>query len=329
MASRIIIIVVVLVLLLGAAAAAAFFLLGMPQNPPVAGGQQGNQPEQQEEEEEAGVPVIIAAIDIPANTVITDTETLLAEQEIPESEFEANSGQYLTSMLSVEDQLLTRSVNAGRPILRNDLVTPGLSRQIPPSDDEDEPDPKAYPLQVDNLSGVADQLTPGDSVDVVATYGIDQYIAVTEDRIETVTFYTTKTVIQQAEVLRIIRPATGEPTEEGAAETTPGADVQPPPSDEPQLDEQGRPVPPGQEQAGATNITQGQWTVVLAVTDQEAEVLEYTTNELIASQFALTLRSADDDEIEDTLGATLNILYNEFDVPVPGPAGVLFDFPDQ
>jgi pilus assembly protein CpaB len=323
MASRIIIIVVVLVLLLAAAGGAAFFLLG-GQQPGETGGQGGQQ--QEEPEEEPGVPVIIAAIDIPANTVITDTETLLTEQEIPESDFEDNSSQYLTSMLEIEDKLLTRSVNAGRPILRNDLITPGLSRQIPPADDEDEPAPKAYPLEVDNLSGVADQITPGDFVDVIATYGLEQYIAVTEDRIETSTFYTTKTVVQQAEVLRIIRPASGAPSEEGA-ETAPGADVQPPP-EEPQVDEQGRPIPPN-EAAGAGNITQGTWTIILAVSNQEAEVLQYTRNELLASEYALALRSADDDEIEDTLGVTLNILYRDFDVPVPGPAGVLFDFPDQ
>jgi pilus assembly protein CpaB len=302
----IIIVVVGFIVLLLAAAGGAFFLL---QQGGV--GSIGEQP-QPTATEEPSVSVIAAAIDIEANSIITDTETALTELSIRESQFDPN--RYITNPLDVRGKQVIRQINANEVIQPSDLIEPGLSQQIPPADEEDEPAPKAYPLEVDALAGVADQLVPGDFVDVVTTYSVEQYIQVTPGRIETQTYRTTKTVIQRAEVLRIVRPP--RPEDESAEDASaPGEDVE--------VDERGRPVQPGQGEGGPSTITQGNWIVVLAVTNQEAEVLEYTQN--VESDTTLVLRGSDDEEIEDTLGATLSILFGEFDVPIPGPGGVLFD----
>jgi pilus assembly protein CpaB len=264
--------------------------------------------------EEPSVSVIAAAIDIEANSIITDTETALTELSIRESQYSPDA--YITNPLDVQGKQVVRQINANSVIRPNDLIEPGLSQQIPPADEEDEPDPKAYPLEIDALSGVADQLVPGDFVDIITTYAIEQYIQVTPDRIETQIYHTTKTVIQRAEVLRIVRPPRQEGEGEGQQGAQPGADVQP--------EAGGAAAQPEQEGGGPTTITPGTWIVVLALTDQEAEVLEYTQN-VEGTDTTLVLRGSDDEEIEDTLGATLSILYGEFDVPIPGPGGVLFD----
>jgi pilus assembly protein CpaB len=268
---------------------------------------------------EPDVPVVVALIDIPAGTVITDTASLVEVELLSVNEFRSLENP-ATNVQDVRDKLLLRDVNAGVPISINNLADPGLSQRIPPPDEPDEARPKAYPVQVDSLSGVADQIIEGDFVDVIGTYGLEVYVQVTETRIETVTFYTTKTIVQRAQVLRILRPAR-QTTEEGEEEAPPpGADTQPQGPQTPQVDEEGRPIP-REPEAGAANVTPGQWVVVLAVTNQEAEALEYTTNEQVNSNIALVLRATGDEEIEQTSGVTLNILYDEFDVPPPGPGG--------
>ncbi len=325
MGRRIVVILVILIILLAVGGAAALLVLNPEALESVGGGQPTPEPT-----EEPSVSVIIAAIDIDAGTVITDTATYLDTQPIPESDYNNRSSEFLTSVQDVQNMLLTTDLAAGRPILASNLTIPGLSQRVPEADDPDEPRPKAYPLEVNSLTGVADQIQEGDFVDVVATYPIDRFVQITETRIEPVTFYSTKTIVQRAEVLRVVRPPVDAPSEEDAP--APGEDVQQPEQGaEPQVDEAGRPIRPTQAQTGeggAATITPGTWIVVLAVTAQEAEALEYSdrVTQLVdpftgesEADIALILRGADDDEDETTLGATLQILYSDFDVPVPGP----------
>jgi pilus assembly protein CpaB len=265
------------------------------------------------------VEVVGARIDIPADTVITDTAELLQRVEITEDEFEAGANDYIRNIADVRGQITLLSIPAEAPILRRNLAEPGLSQSIPESDDFFEARPKAYPLQVNSLSGVADQIVEGDEVDVVATFAIEQYVQVNENRIETRTYFSTKTLIQRAEVLRIIRPGRtpSEEGEEGGPE--PGGDVAPEGEGGPQVDESGRPINQG---AGDPTLRTGNWVLILALTNQEVEVLEYTRR--VDSTITLALRGRDDEDIEDTLGATIGILFTEFDLPIPGPTGPLF-----
>src|SRR5689334_16945177 len=86
-----------LFLLLGlviAAAAAVFLLILLPQftNPATPNGGVLTAPTQ-----ERTRPVVVARIDIPANTVLTDT-SLLATTNIPESQYNANPNQFFTDI---------------------------------------------------------------------------------------------------------------------------------------------------------------------------------------------------------------------------------------
>lgn len=252
--------------------------------------------------EDPGIVVVVARVDIPANTLIDDRETLLDERTIPTNAF---SPQYLTNMADVEGRLAINVIRAGDPIRRSDLTTPGLSQQIPTAE-PDRPRPKAFSLQVDSLSGVADQIRPGDFVDVVATFSVPRrltYPIGTDDqgRVQyehfTEIFQSTKTIVQQVQVIRVLRPRVD-------AEGTPAAQPQPTPATS----------EPGQ--AGDT-ITEGVWLLVLAVNNQEAELINFARNTNAA--ITLVLRGTGDVDFEQTIGASLDLLVGEFGLPLPQP----------
>jgi pilus assembly protein CpaB len=322
-----------LILLLGVliAAAAALFLYVFLQRPPTA-------------EEIPNIPptepprkqIVVARIDIPSNSVLTDTETFLDIGEISEAEFNARPRDYFTNVGELQGKVTLRDISAAAPIFQSDVQEAGLSLQIPPAA-PNEARPKAFPLRVENLSGVADQITPGDFVDVIASFrftrtflrpGFDEQgqILIKE---ETVTdLLSTKTLVQNVQVLKVIRPPVAP---EGTP--TPGG---PPPAEEgpPQTDESGQQVQPGQEgQAGQPGQpvgdvqTPGTWILVLAVTDQEAEIIKFSREQNNA--ITLVLRGRGDTATETTIGATIDLLVSQYGLPVPDPAAPAFFAPNE
>ncbi len=261
---------------------------------------------------EPRVDVIVAQVDIPANTLITD-QGLLGTREIAQSEFDS---RYFTNVNDVLGQLAVSNIRADEFITSSDITEPGLSQQIPTAE-PDLPRPKAYAFNTDSVAGVADQIKPGDFVDVVVTFSMPRRISyptsrdvddqgqVTIQREVIEEFIpSTKTIIQQGQVLRIVRPGTPE-------EGTPGPEGEE--ITEPEVDESGRVVSSGAGQ-GST-ITPGSWLLVLAINDQEAELLEFALN--TESDISLVLRGAGDTDFEPTIGATYDLLVSEFGVPAP------------
>jgi pilus assembly protein CpaB len=174
---------------------------------------------------------------------------------------------------------------------------------------------------------VADQLKPGDFVDVVATFNVNRrqiFPTGTELRdvggvqvpelireITDPTFQTTKTLLQRAQVLRVIKPSVaveGEPTPEAGAPPQSGS--------LPQVDESGQPITPGVEGSGApSTLTSGIWTLVLAVNNQEIELMEFAL--AADARIVLVLRGAGDTTFEPTIGVTYDLLVSEFGLPLP------------
>jgi pilus assembly protein CpaB len=294
-------------------ALALLFFLQTPTTPPAAVAPPTAVPLRQ---------VVAARSDIPNNTVISDTETFLTLQEIPEPEYNAAPNTYYTSVGEVTNKLSLRQINATE-IIRRDMVTePGLSQQIPPADAPDQPRPKAYPIQVNNLTGVADQVTQGDFVDLVMTFEVQRTVirpsltldaetGVTQVTIieEPFTGRTTKTLVQNAQVLQVVKPAPvegeGTPTPEGGA-----------PAGPPATGPDGQPIASGSAASGGT-ITPGTWTLVLALTDQESEIVEFARNTGVP--VTLVLRGRGDTAVETTSGATFDILVQQFGLPLPAP----------
>lgn len=264
------------------------------------------------------VEAVRARVDIPANTVITDSVTLLEVITIPQSEFD--SDENFSTVGQIEGQLTVRPFRANELIVKSGLVEPGLSQQIPTAEPDRASD-KAYPLVVNNLTGVADQVKPGDFVDVVATFLVprpvstlteSQTVPGADDTVDQTVgnvladqpLRSTKTIVQRAQVLRVIRPPVStEPTPEGEIEAPP-------------VDDTGQPIQPADTVAGGV-ITPGTWTLVLAINDQEAELLEFAIS--AEARVVLVLRGAGDGAFEPTIGATLDLLIDEFGLPLPQP----------
>ena len=62
-------------------------------------------------------------------------------------------------------------------------------------------------------------------------------------------------------------------------------------------------------------VTQGVWTLLLAVNDQEVELLEFSLS--TDARMVLVLRGAGDSGFEPTSGVTLDLLVAEFGLPLP------------
>lgn len=303
-----------LILVLGllfavAAAIALLFVLQQPTSPQPISAEPTPIPKRK---------IVVARIDIPNNTVLTDTETFLSTNEVPETEFRAD--QHFTSINELQNKVTINAITAAEPIRKPDVIDAGLSLQIPPAQ-PNQPRPKAIPFQVDNLSGVADLIKPNDFVDVLVSFkvsltvlrpGVNEQgeIIIREEQVADQ--QTTKTLLQNVQVLKILKPAqppAGTPTPGG-----PSGARQPTEVDE-SGQRAGTPAPGG---PGAANtFTPGQWLLILAMTDQQAEVLKFALDQTAA--ITLVLRGRGDTANEQTTGATLDLLVSQYGLPLPRP----------
>ncbi|MCX7860618.1 MAG: SAF domain-containing protein [Chloroflexus sp.] len=277
------------------------------------------------------VNLVQARVDLDANTLLNDP-SLLEVVSIPITEFDEKSE--FSNINDVLGKSLINPVVAGQPIRRDNVRDPGLSQRIPTAE-PGQPKLKAYPILVDNLSGVANQVAVNDFVDVIATFSVERQIVrpspleqvITIGGAERVvrpyeygenqTFFTTKTIVNRAQVLQILRPAVTPTEGEGTngATTSGGSQATAGP---PAVDASGQPV--NQTVGGTTSantLTEGSWVLVLALTDQEIELIEFAIQS--NARIVLALRSADDTEIETTSGVTLDLLVREFGLPLPQP----------
>ena len=105
---------------------------------------------------EPDVPVVVASVDIPAGTVISNTEQLEL-RAIPAPEFNANRNSYLVNISDAINKLTISDIAAGDQVRKDNLTDPGLSQQIPPAEEGRARD-KAIAFKVDALIAVADQI---------------------------------------------------------------------------------------------------------------------------------------------------------------------------
>lgn len=262
--------------------------------------------------------VVVARIDIPANTVLTDTESYLKTQDIKETDYNANPKNFFTAISEVQGKLVLRSITADLPVRAADVTDAGLSFRIP-APQQGQPQLKAYPLAVNNLTGVADQIKPGDYVDVLSSFNIAQVfvrpgvndLGTPIAKEQELTSQATKTLVQSVQVLQILKPR-----QEAAGTPTPGRAPTPGPA---KVDSEGKPVQEGAAvgpDAGSPDtFVPGTWVLILAISDQQAEVLEYARQK--GTGITLVLRGRGDTAVENTFGATLDLLISRFGVPIP------------
>ncbi len=277
--------------------------------------------------------VVAARIDIPANTVLTDTESYLILDEIPEPEYTAAPKTYFTGVEEMQNKVTLRAIKAANVLRAEDVTEAGLSVQIPAAQ-PNQPRPKAVAFQVSNLTGVADLIKPGDYVDLIASFDIPRTILVPSVTLDPTTgreiinisgvdlkpIRSTKALVQNVQVLKILKPpvdiiGTPTPAPAGGGDTT-GAPA------EPQTDQTGQPVTDGQQPGGTgggggTTIPQGSWTLILAVTDEQAEIIRFTMEQ--SKGYMLVLRGRGDSSTEQTIGVTLDLLISQYGLPLPEP----------
>ncbi len=310
----VLILLIGLILIVGAVAALLFLQPGLIPGLGLA-------PEPTLQPEPTPVPevdLVRARVDLPSGTVISDTVTVLEVVSVLQTEFD--SERNFSSLNEVEGLLTTRPFRANEPLVRSALTEPGLSQQIPPLE-ANRPRDKAYPMVVDSLSGVADQIKPGDFVDIIATFNVvrpvvniipgqpsgDPNVADTppQPSLSEQSFSVAKTIVQQVQVLKILRPAVDPAATPAEGEAS-----------EPQVDEQGR-VIEGPTPIPGSTLPQGQWALVVAVNDQEVELIEFAV--AAQARIVMVLRGAGDTAYEPTLGVTLDLLVSEFGMPLPRP----------
>ncbi len=316
--SNSLLIILAIFLLLGAAAVGYFMFLGSSAGaspfsaakaPPTVA------PPQQ---------IVQAVVDIKTGTVISTTNDLLKMTEISGEDFARNPKAYFTTLEDVKGQKALQDLAGGKPILRTAVGPAGLADRIPP------PVPgrealHAFPIQLSTLTGVADMIQPGDYVDIMASFNQNVMtirpglpLTLTKElsgagATGSGTLYTnqdtvegsTKVLLQDIQILDVLHPApppaAGTPTVAAAPAAAPA------PLQTPQAVQ--KPV-----NASGTDLVGGSWVAVVAVTNQEAEVLRFTLDRGIG--ISTLLRRSGDHTQQRTVGATLRILIDNFGMPI-------------
>jgi pilus assembly protein CpaB len=260
------------------------------------------------------VDIVEAAIDINAGALIGDPTTYFTIGQIPAIAYNANPDAYLVSMDEARNLKALMTIRTGEPVMKDQLGPAGLSARMP-TPVPGQPALKAFPVQVNSLSGVAGLIEPGDFVDVMASFNLDVTTLrpgagqvgaegqVTQAVVEQIgNEGSVKVLLQDVEVLDVVKPALVQPTPEGGQ-------APPPPEATPQQPAQVAP------NASGTTFQDGNWLLVIGVTNQEAEVLRFALDRGIG--ISTLLRSSGDHTAERTVGSTLRILIDNYDMPIP------------
>lgn len=351
--NTIIIIVVVLVLLLGAGGGLAYYFgvldpvlgtteetsdSGTPPPPPTGNGTgSGIPPSNQESGQlpvtptpDLRVDVMIARETIPVGTLIEDVNRFFVADKRMQPDLLGIDYIEPQDIGDLRGKVTNRDIVIDEVVDRAYLDLPGLSQQIPPAEDN-LPRKKAYPLEVDRYSGVGGLVRPGDFVDVIVTF---RFMG---DGIQPNTYRmrSTKTVVQRAQVLRILkipRPRTDAPPEPGQQQggSEPSSAAPPPASDAPPAPAEGVPGLAALQAGEQDNVQLGSWFLILAVDNQEAELLEFAesirgrnySGQPVPepdprARITVVLRGSGDTEFEPTLGTSFDLLISEFGLPLP------------
>ena len=266
------------------------------------------------------VEVVQAAIDIEAGTLIDDPATWLTLGSISGEEYAANSGSYLVNVEEARDLKTMVAIAGNQPVRQEQLGPPGLALKIPTPVPGQSP-LKAFPVQVNSLTGVADMIEPGDYVDLMASFNLDVItfrpgVPVNKDEgtMQDVLVEqmgnegSVKVLLQDVEVLDIVKPVAVQPTPEGGE----GGEAEQPQA------VAAEPTPQSMQVAKNTDGTvlkNGNWVLIIGVTNQEAEVLRFALDRGIG--ISTLLRATGDHTTERTVGSTLRILIDNYGMPLP------------
>ena len=269
--------------------------------------QRGEEPTAEEQTE----TVLVAVEDIDIGEEVTPDKVEAVEvqpgavQVTPMSDPSQVSGQPAVFAIPARSQVTLEAIGAGDPLLVNipALLNPGE---------------KAVSLQVDRVTGLDFLVKPGDTVDIVVAAEL-QVLQPTQDSVESTdpnapvrmepvpgleAARSVKAVLQDK---RVIYVSDTRSTQEEPQDTN-GDGV---------IDE-------NDDQAAAPPIEKV--LIVFAGTAQDAEVLRFAqANDEELGSLSVVVRHPEDDEVEDTLGITIDQLVDEFGLRIPSIIELLED----
>lgn len=267
------------------------------------------------------IDVVMLSRDVKAGTIITPEMLKASRRKADEV-----SPEVIRSASEAVDKMLVIETKADAVLKRGDIQP--LPFVLPKGK-------KAMALLVDDLSSVAGLVRERDLVDIVVSGKIElknpnsdkplnkgpqgqggaqppandgdserDAVSVQPEKTQTVV----KTVLQRVPVIKVVM---AQPRNQNAEQAAAAQQAQ------------AAPTPTGAAAGSNTTpavsngrITGAQHIIVLAVTDQEAEVLRFVRE---TGGFQFVMRGRDDSETEETKGMTLDILIRDYGVPVPRP----------
>jgi pilus assembly protein CpaB len=255
------------------------------------------------------IEILEAASDIPANRLITgaDREVLFQVSAVRPNDVAENDVRADEFSSLIQGQVTKVAIRGGDRIKKEAFRPAGIAELIPTAV-PGQSSRKAMTVFINDLGNIA---ADGNTADIIASYNVSswymEFNSVDEKGIFTYDKreypdITTKVIGQNIPVLRVIPPAIVSP--EGAAQQAP---VEPA-----AVPAEGEVIPPPQPTAEPVFVQGSQWQVVLAVTEQEAELIDYTRNK--PGFLSLIIRRADDQEIVSTTGVTMDLLMRLYGV---------------
>lgn len=256
--------------------------------------------------------VVVVKSDVPAYTVLDASNVTLKEVEASTVMTDATS-----EVSAVYGKMTTAPLTGGQQVRDSVLTKSGFSNVLATGE-------KAYALAIPPRNAFGGALTEGDRVDVLWSVDIKMKYQVAPDGTikESEELYrSTKTLLQDVKILRVINLDPPAPPKEGA-----GADAEV------------VSLRPGSTQTSAMYTPEAphQQVLILGVTDQQAEVIKYASEKGIID---LTLRSSavqrdaagtevvvdgkpvlGDHQVEQTTGINLETLITQYGVPTPDEA---------
>ena len=255
--------------------------------------------------------IVVAAVDIPQGTTIT--ESMVTTDEVA---LTAAPGDSFALTAQVVGRTARQSVASGAYVPQAAIQGPtaaalDVAKELMPGE-------RAMAIQVDELTGVGTLIQPGDRVDVVLAFTSDQEIPVNpfppqggqfpvcfedvlcKDGNIVWNSGSVKVILQNLRVVGTLY--TAGPTQARGGEATPSP-------------------APGTSLTGRTEL------VIVAVTAQQAEVLRF--GQLLSAPMTMLLRAPADAQAtpDITTGIVLKILVDEYGVLPPLPIGV--PLPDE
>jgi pilus assembly protein CpaB len=258
------------------------------------------------------IQIVVANQPIPINTILTADliEQYFELKQVPRDEVTMENPVFTPEQL--RDKVTVTSLEPNVPLRRSQFMGVSLSHRIPQGK-------RAVTLVLEEWAyGFIDLgIVRGDFVDVIVSgpiqlnfpqpyppceqreglEGLEVVEAMPCPPLSPVALLSVKTVLQDIEVLDVISitetVVEEPPTPEEAEATTEGEGPPPTPTPSP---------PTG-------------WIIILAVTDQQAEVVDFALGEGMGVDFLVRARG--DHSLETTTGITTWILIDTYGVPVP------------